>query len=110
MNLPSNGRGPVLPPVHVAFDARNGDFYVADGYSNACVHKYSPDAKLLFSWGESGTGLGQFNIVHNVVVDKSGWVYVADRGNHRIPIFAPDSKFETQWCNLSRAAALCIDD
>ena len=44
------------------------------------------------------------------MVDKSGWVYVADRENHRIQIFGPDGKFETQWCNLSRAAALCIDD
>ena len=107
---PKMSGDPFCLPAHVAFDPRNGDFYVADGYSNARVHKYSPDAKLLFSWGESGTGLGQFNIVHNVVVDKSGWVYVADRENHRIQIFGPDGKFETQWCNLSRAAALCIDD
>lgn len=107
---PKMSGDPFCLPAHVAFDPRNGDFYVADGYSNARVHKYSPDGKLMFSWGESGTGLGQFNIVHNVVVDKSGWVYIADRENHRIQIFSPDGKFETQWVNLSRAAALCIDD
>ena len=35
--------------------------------ANARVHKYDPDGKLLFSWGESGTGEGQFNIAHNVL-------------------------------------------
>ena len=36
-------------------------------------------------------------------------MYVADRENHRIQIFSPEGKFETQWVNLSRAAAICID-
>ena len=80
----------------MAFDPRNGDLYVADGYSNARVHKFPPDGKLLFSWGESGTGEGQFNIVHNVIVDKSGWVYIADWENHRIQIFSPKGRFEAQ--------------
>lgn len=101
---------PFCLPAHVAFDKQTGDFYVADGYSNARVHKFSPDGKLLFSWGESGTGDGQFNIVHNVVVDSNGWVYVADRENHRIQIFSSEGRYETQWGNLSRAAAICIDD
>ncbi len=101
---------PFSVPAHVAFDKRTGEFYVADGYSNARVHKYSPDGRLLFSWGESGTGDGQFNIVHNVVVDNDGWVYVADRENHRIQVFSSEGKYETQWGNLSRAAAICIDD
>jgi DNA-binding beta-propeller fold protein YncE len=101
---------PFCVPAHVAFDKRTGDFYVADGYSNARVHKFSPSGKLLFSWGESGTGKGQFNIVHNIVVDNEGWVYVADRENHRIQIFSSDGKYETQWGDLSRVAAICIDD
>ena len=75
---------PFAKPTHVAVNKSNGEFYVADGYSNASVHKYSPDGKLLLTWGESGTGPGQFNIVHNVVVDSDGWVYIADRENHRI--------------------------
>jgi NHL repeat len=75
--------------THVAIDPRNGDFYVSDGYCNARVHKYSPDGKLLFSWGESGTDPGEFNIVHNIATDSAGWVYVADRENHRIQVFDP---------------------
>jgi hypothetical protein len=34
---------------------------------------------------------------------------VADRENHRVQVFSSDGKFETQWVNLSRAAALDID-
>ncbi len=101
---------PFSVPAHVAIDKRNGEFYVADGYSNARVHKYTPDGDYLFSWGESGTAEGQFNIVHNITTDSDGWVYVADRENHRIQIFSDKGKFETQWVNLSRAAAVCIDD
>ncbi len=100
---------PFSLPAHLAIDQRTGELYVADGYSNARVHKYTPDGKYLFSWGESGTGEGQFNIVHNVATDKEGWVYIADRENHRIQIFSPEGKYETQWGNLSRAAAIYID-
>jgi DNA-binding beta-propeller fold protein YncE len=100
---------PFSVPAHVAIDKRNGDFYVADGYSNARVHKYSPDGTYQFSWGESGTGEGQFNIVHNVETDKDGWVYIADRENHRVQVFSSEGKYETQWGNLSRAAAIYID-
>ena len=103
---PKMSGDPFSVPAHVAFDRRTGEFYVADGYSNARVHKYSPDGKLLFSWGESGTGDGQFNIVHNVEVDSDGWVYIADRENHRIQVFSSGGKYETQWGNLSRAAAI----
>lgn len=95
--------------THVAIDPRNGDFYVSDGYGNARVHKYSPDGKLLLSWGESGTDPGQFNIAHNVATDKEGWVYVADRENHRIQVFDPNGKFETQWVNMARPCGLYID-
>ncbi|MDE0041462.1 MAG: peptidyl-alpha-hydroxyglycine alpha-amidating lyase family protein, partial [Candidatus Poribacteria bacterium] len=96
-------------PTHSAVDPRDGGLYVTDGYANARVHKFSPAGKHLFSWGESGTGPGQFNIVHNIIVDKDGWVYIADRENHRIQVFDPNGKYETQWVNLSRAACICFD-
>ena len=96
-------------PTHLAIDPRNGDLYVADGYANARVHRFSPDGRHQSSWGESGTGEGQFNIVHNITTDKDGWVYIADRENHRVQVFSPDGKYETQWLNLSRAACICLD-
>lgn len=89
----------------VAF-APNGDFFVADGYANARVHRYSADGKLLLSWGECGSGPGQFNVVHDICCDADGWVYVADRENHRIQVFDGNGRYETQWNNLHRPCAL----
>ena len=58
------------------------------------------------SWGEPGTGEGEFNIVHNICCDADGWVYVADRENHRVQVFDGDGKYETQWKNLHRPCGL----
>lgn len=80
--------------------------FVSDGYGNACVHKYSPDGKLVKTFGEPGTGPGQFNLVHNIVADDDGWIYVADRENHRVQVFNTDGKYETQWNNLHRPCGL----
>jgi DNA-binding beta-propeller fold protein YncE len=92
--------------THTALSPK-GEIYVSDGYGNACVHKYSPDGKLLKTWGEPGTDPGQFNIVHNIATDSDGWVYVADRENHRVQVFDGNGKYETQWNNLHRPCALC---
>ena len=89
----------------VAF-APNGDFFVADGYANARVHRYSPDGKLLLSWGECGSGPGQFNVVHDICCDADGWVYVADRENHRIQVFDGKGKVEAVWHDLHRPCGL----
>jgi hypothetical protein len=86
-----------------------GDIYVADGYGNARVHKYAPDGRLLFSWGESGTDPGCFNIVHNICCDTDGLVYVADRENHRIQLFNGDGRYQGQWNNLHRPCALHME-
>jgi len=74
-----------------------GDIYVSDGYGNAQVHKFAPDGRLLLSWGRSGIGPGEFNLPHNIVCDADGWVYVADRENHRIQVFDGDGHYETTW-------------
>ena len=91
--------------THTALSPR-GDIYVSDGYGNARVHKFSPGGKLLKSWGEPGTDPGQFNIVHNIVTDPEGWVYVADRENHRVQVFDGNGRYETQWVNMHRPCAL----
>lgn len=84
------------------------DIYVADGYGNARVHKYSPNGKLLASWGRPGTGPGEFNIVHNICCDGDGWVYVADRENHRVQVFDRHNAYAGEWNNLHRPCGLCM--
>jgi DNA-binding beta-propeller fold protein YncE len=91
--------------THTALSPK-GEIYVSDGYGNACVHKFTPDGKLIKTWGEPGTDPGQFNIVHNIATDASGWVYVADRENHRVQVFDGNGKYEAQWNNLHRPCAL----
>ena len=58
MTIGEKGRGsgrlsgkPFSNPTHAAVDPNTGDIYVSDGYSNAVVHRYSPDGRLLLSWG-----------------------------------------------------------
>ncbi len=91
--------------THTALSPEN-DIYVSDGYGNARVHKYDPSGRLLFSWGESGSDPGQFNIAHNICCDADGWVYVADRENHRVQVFDGKGRYETQWNNLHRPSGL----
>ena len=91
--------------THTALSPK-GEIYVSDGYGNSRVHKYSPDGKLLLSWGSPGTDPGQFNIPHNIATDAEGWVYVADRENHRVQVFDGNGRYETQWVNMSRPCGL----
>ena len=93
--------------THTALSPQ-GDIYVSDGYQNARVHKYAPDGRLLFSWGEPGTAPGQFNLVHNIACDDDGWVYVADRENHRVQVFDGNGKYQAQWNNLMRPCGLFV--
>lgn len=94
--------------THTAL-APNGDLYVSDGYGNARIHRYSPDGRLLKSWGEPGTGPGQFNIPHNLCCDPDGWVYVADRENHRVQVFDGNGKYEAEWHNLHRPCGMFME-
>ncbi|HVH81509.1 MAG TPA: peptidyl-alpha-hydroxyglycine alpha-amidating lyase family protein, partial [Stellaceae bacterium] len=94
--------------THTALSPK-GEIYVSDGYGNSRVHKYSPDGRLLMSWGESGSMPGEFNIVHNICTDADGWVYVADRENHRVQVFDGNGKYEAQWNNLHRPCGMYMD-
>ena len=88
----------------------DGDMYIADGYGNARVHKFSAAGKLLFSWGEPGRGPGQFILPHGIGVDSAGLVYVADRENSRVQIFKPDGEYLREWTFLNRPYDIFIDD
>ena len=91
--------------THTALSPDN-EIYVSDGYGNARVHKYSQDGTRMMSWGEPGAGPGQFNLPHNISCDADGWVYVADRENHRIQVFDGNGRFETQWHDMHRPSGM----
>jgi len=79
----------------VTWDAA-GNTYISDGYINSRVAKVDKDGNWLKSWGDRGTGPGQFNTPHSIAADAQGNVYVADRGNRRIQVFDTDGKFLRQ--------------
>jgi DNA-binding beta-propeller fold protein YncE len=83
-------------PTAVAFNP-DGSFYVADGYVNSRVVKYSKDSEYLLHWGRKGKADGEFDLVHDVTVDGSGRVYVSDRSNARVQIFDANGKFLGKW-------------
>ncbi|QGZ93656.1 peptidyl-alpha-hydroxyglycine alpha-amidating lyase family protein [Terricaulis silvestris] len=92
-------------------ETSNGDIHVSDGYGNARIHRFSRGGAFIASWGESGSGPGQFNLPHNITVDDYDRLYIADRENHRIQIFASDGAYLDQWNNLHRPCALtCAAD
>jgi peptidylamidoglycolate lyase len=83
-------------PADIAF-ASDGSVYVADGYGNNRIAKFSADGKFLFDWGHKGEGPGEFDLPHSVAVDAQGNVYVADRSNARIQVFDSNGKFLKAW-------------
>lgn len=87
-------------PTDIAF-APDGSVYVSDGYGNNRIVKFSAQGRFLATWGKKGSAPGEFDGPHSIVVDKSGQVYVADRGNRRIQIFDGDGRFIKQWDSAS---------
>lgn len=83
-------------PTGVAV-AKDGSFYVSDGYGNSRVIKFSAEGKYLFQWGRKGEAEGEFNIPHGVCLDGNGHVYVADRENDRIQVFDANGRFLKQF-------------
>lgn len=83
-------------PTRVAF-APNGDFFVSDGYINSRVVRFNNDAEYLMHWGKKGKADGEFDLVHDVVIDSRNRIYVADRNNARVQIFDGNGKFLGKW-------------
>jgi len=94
-------------PSDVAF-AKNGDFYVSDGYQNSRIVHFSKDGRYLSSWGKPGTGPGEFNLVHALVIDSKGNLYASDHRNNRIQIFDSNGRFLKQWTHLGPGQGLYI--
>lgn len=75
-------------PTHVAV-ASNGDFFVADGYCNSRVVKFSKEGKHL---GEFGTQ-DHLLVPHSVaLLEKYDAICVADRENERIICYSAGLK------------------
>src|SRR5215831_17392626 len=91
---------PPLPPVDgqfrqvtdMAWDAA-GNTYISDGYINSRVAKVDKNGDWVKSWGEPGSGPGQFRLPHSIAIDRNDNIYVGDRSNHRVQVFDTEGKF-----------------
>lgn len=82
-----------LPTDVVVCD--DGGFYVSDGYGNARVLKFKNDRSFEFSWGQQGSGIGEFRLPHALDILDGSTVVVADRENARIQLFSPTGVHQT---------------
>ena len=96
-------------PTH-AVEAPNGDILVSDGYGQNRIHRFSAQGEHILSFGggdsvflhrrfgsgpadgAQGTGPGEFNVPHDVFVDRDSRVYVLDRENDRWQVFTLDGE------------------
>ena len=99
---------PFYFPTNVALSPE-GDLYVADGYGNARIHKFSARRCVAVFLGAPGSGPGQFHVPHGIAVDRHGTVFVADRENSRIQCFAPDGTFLSERTNVVRPCQVTFD-
>jgi len=98
--VPGNDSTHFNLPTDVAI-AKDGSFYVSDGYGNSRVVKFSSTGEYLFDWGKKGDKEGEFNLPHAIDLDDKGNIYVADRENSRIQVFTPTGEFLKQWTDKS---------
>lgn len=83
-------------PTAVAV-AKDGSFYVSDGYINSRVLKFSAEGSFQFEWGTKGSAPGEFNLPHNIALDCTGLLYVSDRSNSRVQVFNEHGGFLREW-------------
>ena len=89
--------------------APSGEIYVADGYGNSSVHRFSADGEYISSFGSPGRGPGQFVVPHSIRVSQDGRVYVADRENHRVQVFTSEGEFLAEWTDFKCPMGVHID-
>ncbi|KAH9529947.1 hypothetical protein DERF_003798 [Dermatophagoides farinae] len=99
-------------PTSVAIDYSNGEFYVADGYCNSRVIRFSSDGRYLNHWGHKPIindlpfrpSPNSLNVPHKILLIDNNDVdggeklaCIADRENGRIECFlAPYGQFRFQ--------------
>ena len=92
--------------------APNGSIFVADGHggnTNARIVKFDKDGKFIKTWGKKGSGPGEFDTPHGLLLDPQGRLLVADRGNGRIQVFDQEGKYLTEWKQFGRPSGIFLD-
>lgn len=86
-----------------------GDIFVSDGYGNCRIHHYDASGALQHSWGAPGGAPGHFRLPHDIALDRSGRLLVADRENSRIQLFSQDGTLLGIWHEVIRPTGIGVD-
>jgi len=113
------------PPTHLSepndvLVAPDGSVFIAEAHNAQFmdepvpgaigrITKWSPDGRLLETFGSYGYDDGQFRGPHSLAMDSQGRLFVADRGNRRIQIFDQEGNHLDTWYQFSRISGLYID-
>lgn len=104
-DIPENCPNAFCGTTDIAF-LPDGGFLVADGYRNARIVEFTADGRRVREWGRAGTGPGEFNLPHSIVVDENRVVYVADRENGRIQRFSLTGEYIGEWPRYGKTFSL----
>jgi streptogramin lyase len=90
-------------PLQVAVGA-DGHVFVTD--RGQTVTELTDTGQVVRRWGGPGTGPGRFRLYSGALaVGPDGDVYVADTGNFRIQVFAPDGTFVAEYGGYGQGPA-----
>ena len=70
-------------------DISNGVVYV-DEYAGHRIRMLTTGGEFIGTFGEKGSGIGQFNCPRDIKISPDGRVYVVDTFNDRVQVFNPD--------------------
>jgi DNA-binding beta-propeller fold protein YncE len=89
--------------------AEDGKIYVVDS-KHGQIKVLAQNGEFLFSFGENGSGEGQFNLPEGITLDRQSNVYVCDAMNGRIQKFDSRGNFLSALKEgLKRPVSICID-
>ena len=72
--------------------APNGYIYLVDGVNNRVI-VLDREGRVKFTFGQEGTGQGEFEHPLGIDISKEGTVYIADSGNQRVQVFDSNGNF-----------------
>jgi len=90
------GYGQLMFPSGIIVNSRLNNVYVVDS-GNDRIMVYDREGNYKFSWGNKGSGNGEFSNPQGIALDRDENVYVVDHWNHRIQKFNANGAFLTQW-------------
>jgi tetratricopeptide (TPR) repeat protein len=92
---PSVGSYVLQEPVAVAWDKAGFLYFVDKGLKR--VFKCEPSGALRASWGEAGTGPGQFQAPVSIAFDGQSYLYTLDAGLKRVSVHTRDGQWLTDF-------------